>query len=161
MEPRRTSDQLTGEEDGLESNLSNEEASKVNTYILAKLKERLKLKTDAELAEKLGCATSYITLIRSGRRDFSLHMKLKMLDKIGYLAFRDLLLALTPNGLAQTISQLDNKRLDLDISYKENPLPGKFSELVADAIRMHGPDSVAAAVKVELMKHAAANLQSR
>jgi transcriptional regulator with XRE-family HTH domain len=155
----KTNGHLPQSED-FEEDLSPAESSKINSYILTKLKERLNLKTDSELAEKLGCHTSYITLIRTGRRHFPLHVKLRMLDKLGYLAVRDLLMVLTPSGLARTISLQDNERMNLDIGYKDDPLPGNFSEIVAEAIRKHGPEPVAAAVKVELMKFAAAKGQS-
>lgn len=126
--------------------------------ILDKLRKRLGLDTDKELAELFGVKPSFLSELRKGKRALPTTIKLKILDKLGYLAARDALLALTPQGFAERVRTADNARFSLDLSGLDDelpPPPPEFSQLVAAAIASHGPDAVATVVKAELLAYKA------
>lgn len=139
--------------------LTREETANINAEILQQLKLRLGLKTDSALAEKLGCHKSFITLIRTGRKHLPISVKLKMLDTIGYLAARDVLLSLTTLGFAKKLRQLDLDRLKLSLHSEEQAHEQELNKKIADLIQSFGPDSVEAAMRFELARYRTENQQ--
>ena len=72
------------------------ETPEAQAGLLDKLRTRLELKNDAALAELIGVKASFVSDLRAGRRKFPLSAKLKILDKLGYLAARAALLSQGP-----------------------------------------------------------------
>lgn len=142
-----------------EVELTREETANINAEILQQLKLRLGLKTDSALAEKLGCHKSFITLIRTGRKHLPISVKLKMLDTVGYLAARDVLLSLTTLGFAKKLRQLDLDRLKLSLHSEEQAHEQELNKKIADLIQSFGPDSVEAAMRFELARYRTENQQ--
>lgn len=151
------SDQPNLDQDGVE--LTREETANINAEILQQLKLRLGIKTDSALAEKLGCHKSFITLIRTGRKHLPISVKLKMLDTVGYLAARDVLLSLTTLGFAKKLRQLDLDRLKLSLHSEEKAHEEELNINIADLIHSFGPDSVEAAMRFELARYRTENQQ--
>lgn len=142
-----------------EVELTREETANINAEILQQLKLRLGLKTDSALAEKLGCHKSFITLIRTGRKHLPISVKLKMLDTVGYLAARDVLLSLTTLGFAKKLRQLDLDRLKLSLHSEEQAHEQELNKNIADLIHSFGPEAVEAAVKFEMARYRTENQQ--
>lgn len=142
-----------------EVELTREETANINAEILQQLKLRLGLKTDSALAEKLGCHKSFITLIRTGRKHLPISVKLKMLDTIGYLAARDVLLSLTTLGFAKKLRQLDLDRLRLSLHNEEQAHEQELNKNLAELIHRFGPDSVEVALRFELARYRTENQQ--
>jgi len=152
------SDELSLDQEEVE--LTREETANVNAEILHQLKLRLGIKTDSALAEKLGCHKSFITLIRTGRKHLPISVKLKMLDTIGYLAARDVLLSLTTLGFAKKLRQLDLDRLKLSLHSEEQAHEQDLNQNLAELIHRFGPGSVEEALKIQLVRYRAANQQA-
>lgn len=75
------------------------------------LKERFGLESEVELSSAVGISPAMLGHVRSGRRSLPVPARARLLDKLGYVLTRDLLLRLLPNDVSQTIADIDNKRL--------------------------------------------------
>lgn len=62
--------------------------------LIEKVKASFKLKTDVEIAEKIGSTKQNLSQIRAGKRKLSNREKLNCYDKLGYAWARDAILAL-------------------------------------------------------------------
>lgn len=150
----KSPDDLTGDEP-----MTEQESAEVNGDVLDRLKKRLGLKNDYELAEKLGVHKSFVAMVRTGRRQLPISSKLRLLDKLGYLAARDTILSLTPKGFAAKVRESDNARLQLDLSHLDDAHTDEdqseefreFEKTVAAAIQKFGATAVASLVKTKIM----------
>lgn len=86
------------------------------------LKERMSIESDAELARFLLMSRQMIHQIRAGERKPPAKVVFTILDKAGYAATRDMLLALLPDDLAEGIRERDNKRLTTKVSKQDGEL---------------------------------------
>jgi transcriptional regulator with XRE-family HTH domain len=123
------------------------------------LKKRLELETDQQLAEFIGVKKSFLSELRSGKRELPAVTKLKILDKIGYLAARDTMLALTPSGFAAKIKALGNARMTVDLSkFDDSPNEAKdtaakeFMDAVEKAAPILGPELIKSIVSTKLIE---------
>jgi len=144
-----------------QKNEENEfETPEAQAGLLDKLRTRLELKNDAALAELIGVKASFVSDLRAGRRKFPLSAKLKILDKLGYLAARDALLSMTPQAFAERVARADNARISLDLSALDDTsdiVSKEFGEAVEAAIEAYGASAVATVVKTKIME---ANLKA-
>ncbi len=70
------------------------------------------LRTDSAIASSLGITNAEISGIRNGTKSPSIPTKLKILDALGYMATRDVLLELLPRKAAMKLKKWDNLRFD-------------------------------------------------
>ncbi len=132
--------------------------------LLSKLRKRLGHDNDTQFAEALGIKKAFFSDLKAGRREIPPMIRLKILDKLGYLSARDALLALTPKGFAERVKTVDNARFSLDLSGLDDtlePPSAEFGELIAKAIERHGPDAVVVVVKAKILEHKAAKAASK
>jgi transcriptional regulator with XRE-family HTH domain len=86
--------------------------------LLAQLQRRFECKTSTDLAAVLGVSSSYLSQIRAGHLTMSVKVRLRALDKLGYVVARDALLSVTPKKIKSTLKKIDNlravKKVDVD-----------------------------------------------
>jgi hypothetical protein len=91
--------------------------------LLAQLQRRFECKTSTDLAAVLGVSSSYLSQIRAGHLTMSVKVRLRALDKLGYVVARDALLSVTPKKIKSTLKKIDNLRavnkVDVDDDFKE------------------------------------------
>ena len=68
------------------------------------------LRTDSAIASSLGVTNAEISGVRNGTKSPSIPTKLKVLDALGYMATRDVLLELLPRKAAIKLKKWDNLR---------------------------------------------------
>ena len=124
--------------------------------LLSKLRKRLGHDNDTQFAEALGIKKAFFSDLKAGRREIPPMIRLKILDKLGYLSARDALLALTPKGFAERVKTADNARLQLDLSHLDDGEDQseefrEFEKTVVAAIEKFGATAVASLVKTKIM----------
>jgi transcriptional regulator with XRE-family HTH domain len=91
--------------------------------LLTQLQRRFECKTSTDLAAVLGVSSSYLSQIRAGHLTMSVKVRLRALDKLGYVVARDALLSVTPKKIKSTLKKIDNLRavnkVDVDDDFKE------------------------------------------
>jgi transcriptional regulator with XRE-family HTH domain len=91
--------------------------------LLAQLQRRFECKTSTDLAVVLGVSSSYLSQIRAGHLTMSVKVRLRALDKLGYVVARDALLSVTPKKIKSTLKKIDNlravKKVDVDDDFKD------------------------------------------
>lgn len=78
---------------------------------LDSLKESSSLSSEVELSLVIGLSPAMLAHVRSGRRPLPFPAKAKLLDRLGYILTRDLMLRLLPDDAARTVIEIDNARL--------------------------------------------------
>jgi hypothetical protein len=91
--------------------------------LLAQLQRRFECRTSTDLAVVLGVSSSYLSQIRAGHLTMSVKVRLRALDKLGYVVARDALLSVTPKKIKSTLKKIDNlravKKVDVDDDFKD------------------------------------------
>jgi transcriptional regulator with XRE-family HTH domain len=91
--------------------------------LLTQLQRRFECKTSTDLAAVLGVSSSYLSQIRAGHLTMSVKVRLRALDKLGYVVARDALLSVTPKKIKSTLKKIDNlravKKVDVDDDFKD------------------------------------------
>lgn len=91
--------------------------------LLTQLQRRFECKTNTDLAAVLGVSGSYLSQIRTGHLTMSVKVRLRALDKLGYVVARDALLSVTPRKIKSTLKKIDNlratKKVDVEDDFKE------------------------------------------
>lgn len=105
---------------------------------LDNLKRSSQLSTEVELSLLIGLSPAMLAHVRTGRRPLPFPAKAKLLDRLGYILTRDLMLRLLPDDAARTVIDIDNARLKRKVDEAgENtgrelpPLPTKTTELTS------------------------------
>lgn len=114
--------------------------------ILEKLKGKLGISKDADLARALGLDPANLGKIKSKKIRLTAASRIKILDLLGYVWARQTLLSITPSELRNKIDAADNARIQRQVQVIENPLPNSFLKNVEDAIKSHGEEAVVEAV---------------
>jgi hypothetical protein len=127
--------------------------------LLDSLRRRLDLNSDKALAEVLALKAPFVSDIRTGKRALPNVVKLKILDKLGYLWARDALLALTPKGFSQKLKDADNSRLKIDLSKIDDSqdeaqykAAKEFMDAVEKAAPILGPEVLKSIVTTKLLE---------
>ena len=79
---------------------------KSDSILIDKIKAGFKLKTSAEVARFLGATPTMIYQVESGEKPLSFSLRIKILDKLGALSVRNLLIDIAPERIGEKILQL-------------------------------------------------------
>jgi transcriptional regulator with XRE-family HTH domain len=99
---------------------------KSDSILIDKIKAGFKFKTSAEVARFLGATPTMIYQVESGEKPLSFSLRIKILDKLGALSVRNLLIDIAPERIGEKILQLslnaarncaqENKEIRIDDS---------------------------------------------
>jgi transcriptional regulator with XRE-family HTH domain len=119
--------------------------------ILERLKEKLGMSKDADLARALGLDPANLGKIKTKKIRLTAASRIKILDLLGYVWARQTLLSITPSELRKKIDAADNARIQRQVQVIANPLPGSFIKDIEAAIKSHGEEAVVEAVNSVVM----------
>ena len=88
--------------------------------LLDVVKEGFGLKNDVELSIFLEVTSANISYVRNGKQGLGLIQKLKILDKISYLAVSNWVERVSPRGLGRIIKETNHAMINRKISLKPN-----------------------------------------